>query len=69
MLLQEGVRRFRSGSCCCREVVAGSGLAVAAAGQWSPGQEDVCWHRKVVTGAGLVVAGAVSVGIRLDIQN
>ena len=46
--MQEGGRWFRTGSCWCKKVVAGSGLVAAGS----------CWCRKVVVGSGLVAAGA-----------
>ena len=52
--MQESGRWFRTGSCWCRKVVAGSGLVVAGAEQVVAG---ICWCRKVVVGAGLVITG------------
>ena len=67
---------YSTGSCCCRKVVAGSGLVAAGAGRWSLVQGSgrlcrtgSCCCRKVVAGAGLVVAGTISEGIRLGFQN
>ena len=34
LLMQEGGRWFRTGSCRCRKVVAGLGLVAAGAGKW-----------------------------------
>ena len=42
---QESGHWFRTGSCWCRKVVAGSGMLVAAAVRWSPVQEGSCWCR------------------------